>query len=239
MAGPNIDFEGAVQNYWQYYLELENEFLCTGKYVSFDEGNYGTFSIEFLKLFQATCSEVEVMAKALALLADNGFEQKNANIKKWWYEIQDRYRYFANLADCHSNPNAGVSLAEAQVRFMEKIDIKPWMGLRYTISFGKKGKEGLKLTTKNNPLFWWTDHNEVKHQRMDLSNQRKSENYGKANLKNVIFSLGALYILETVLLQNLGTADELESFVNDSKLFQPRQRFITTGDLERMCDSSD
>ena len=239
MIDSNIDFESALQNYWQYYLELEDEFLYTQKFVSFDEKNYNTFSIEFLKLFQAACSEVETLAKALALLVDINFNQEKASIKRWWFSIQDQYKYFANLVDCHSNPSAGVSLSEARVCFMEKTDINPWMGLRYIIRCNKNGEKILKLSKDKNPVFWWIDHNKVKHQRIDLNCQCQSGNYSRANLKNVIYSLGALYILEKVLLQRLGTVDDLESFIDDSKLFQPRPKFITSKDIDKLFNSSD
>lgn len=59
--------------YWSYYLVLEKDFLDTERYISFDlgdnylydshtihdYGNSGAFSNEFVKQYQAICSEVE------------------------------------------------------------------------------------------------------------------------------------------------------------------------------------
>ena len=33
------------KNYWNYYLELENQFLETKKYVAFDSANFKTYSM--------------------------------------------------------------------------------------------------------------------------------------------------------------------------------------------------
>ena len=45
-----------IKSYWNYYLELEEQRIQTKKFVDFDISNYKTFSMEFLKLLQATCS---------------------------------------------------------------------------------------------------------------------------------------------------------------------------------------
>lgn len=114
MPKSTTDFEGVLRNYWQYYRDLEEDFLQTQKFVSFNEKNFQTVSIEFLKLFQAVCSEVETLAKALALLTDPSFDCQNTNIKKWWFAIQDAYRYYASMSGKYSDSNGGSSLASAK-----------------------------------------------------------------------------------------------------------------------------
>ena len=69
---------------------------------------------------------------------------------------------------------------------------------------------------------------------MDASIKIQEDNYSKANLKNVVYSFGALYILEIVLLQHVGTKNDLEAFLNDGRLFQPRPRFVTSADIDSM-----
>lgn len=239
MSKTTSDFESVLRNYWQYYRELEDDFLQTQKFVSFNEKNFQTFSIEFLKLFQAVCSEVETLAKALALLANPNFDYQNANIKKWWFAIQDSYRYYANMPERYSNPNGGSSLANARICFMEQFEIEPWMGLCYVSYQDKKGRTQFKLAPNTKSLFWWKEHNDVKHQRLDVSIKTQNDNFGKANLKNVIYAFGALYILEITLLQNVGTKNDLEAFMNDGKLFQPRPRFVTSADIDSLFDNLD
>lgn len=62
-----MTFEEARDTYWKYYISLENQFLDTERYVEFDYINNGkAYSIEYLKLFQAVCGEVDVIGKVLA-----------------------------------------------------------------------------------------------------------------------------------------------------------------------------
>jgi len=65
--------------HWSYYLVLEKDFLDVERYISFDFGDnymYGsqgvtdvanscTFSNEFVKQYQAICSEVDVILKSI------------------------------------------------------------------------------------------------------------------------------------------------------------------------------
>ena len=86
-------FRTFMKNYWDYYRELEKEFLNTRKYVEFSTGNNSTYSIEYLKLYQAVCSEIDVVGKVLAQIANPSFrpEDRQNSIYKWWYEIQDAF----------------------------------------------------------------------------------------------------------------------------------------------------
>lgn len=82
-------FDAFVNNYWEYYRELEKEFLETQKYVEFCIDNNASFSVEYLKLFQAVCSEIDVVGKVFAKAVNAAFkpEDRKNNIYKWWYEI--------------------------------------------------------------------------------------------------------------------------------------------------------
>lgn len=66
--------------FWDYYLILENDFLGTERYLYFDLGNnalysenvscedYGNslaYSVEYIKQYQAICSEVDVVLEAI------------------------------------------------------------------------------------------------------------------------------------------------------------------------------
>ena len=52
-----------IEIYWRYYEALENDFINTIRYVSLDESNYSTYSIEYARLLQTICSEVDVLMK--------------------------------------------------------------------------------------------------------------------------------------------------------------------------------
>lgn len=76
--------------HWSYYLALEKDFLATERYVSFDlgdnyldasqtvtdYGNSNVFSNEFIKQYQAICSEVDVILKSICK------ELENASVSK-------------------------------------------------------------------------------------------------------------------------------------------------------------
>ena len=66
-----VDSISFIKSYWNYYLELEQQLYDIRKYVDFDRKNNNTFSIEFLKLLQAVCSEIDVVAKVIANYIDN------------------------------------------------------------------------------------------------------------------------------------------------------------------------
>jgi hypothetical protein len=58
-----------MNNYWNYYLLLEEKFLNSLRYVELSEDNYDTFSMEFVNQIQSLGSEIDVVFKGIA-----GFE---------------------------------------------------------------------------------------------------------------------------------------------------------------------
>lgn len=92
--------------HWSYYLVLEKDFLEIERYVTFDlgnnflyddnesndKGNSECFSNEFIKQYQAICSEVDVILKSICKEFDNNSsanDMKNytAEILNCWPEI--------------------------------------------------------------------------------------------------------------------------------------------------------
>ena len=64
----NVLFDSFVDNYWEYFRELEKEFMETQKYVEFCIDNNASFSVEYLELFQAVCSEIDVFISVSEVL---------------------------------------------------------------------------------------------------------------------------------------------------------------------------
>lgn len=86
------------------------------------------------------------------------------------------------------------------------------------------GIENIKpFKFKDESLEWWQVYNEVKHQRTE-KNAGNRYNYTKANLKNVLFAMAALYIIECVLYDGIdydfGDDDDLDNYKKESKLFK-------------------
>ena len=122
-------FKIFLRDYWRYYRELEDEFLQTQKFVDFRQSNFGTYSAEYLKLFQAVCSEIDVIGKAMAAEVNSSFkpEDKKNNILKWWYQIQDKYTI---LEDYLKLDIPGMKLTEKTVSLLDDIPCIPWKGFR-------------------------------------------------------------------------------------------------------------
>ena len=60
------NLQSFIKSYWEYFLELEEQLIETKRYVAFDKANAKTYSIEYLKLYQAVCSEIDVVAKEIS-----------------------------------------------------------------------------------------------------------------------------------------------------------------------------
>ena len=199
-----------INNYWHYYQELENEFLQVRKYVEFSENNFNTYSIELLKLYQAACSEIDVVGKILAAEVNKDYKAEDkSSIYKWWFEIQDR----CVLVEGEKN----YALIENEVKLLDMICIKPWASFKVEKYFDKRNNIRYRCLEKYKTPTWWSDYNKVKHQRISLSKDDKLKiNYTKANLKNTAYSFSALYILLIAYAEVLNIRDRL----TNSKLFE-------------------
>lgn len=225
-------FKQFLRNYWEYYRELEKDFLSIRKYVSICEDNSNTYSIEILKLYQAVCSEIDVLGKAMAQLINPLFKPENTknNIYKWWYEIQDYYMLTeAPYTFINPNPNPlRIGLREYRCRLLDLLDFQPWIGFSVEIRRGKKKNYYAPVTESKTPG-WWTDYNKVKHTRTLLTSEKgEKTNYSKANLGNLCNAFAALYILEKAVIDTIGTEDDLTRFLDHSVLFIRESRYTNT-----------
>ena len=214
-------FNYFIQHYWEYFLELESEFISTKKYVDFNPDNYSTYSVEYLKLFQAVCSEIDVVGKMMASYCNPSFKatDKNNTLFKWWYEIQNNYHLVeSHFTPINPNPKPSIfSMQEYKCIILGKMWFAPWDAF-FVVKNGK-----YKLDNESKDLQWWKDYNSVKHQR-ELLDVRDS-NYKLANLKNVMFAFSALYVLEKAFMDSVGDVDDLQAFTDFSKLFVKRRAY--------------
>lgn len=196
-------FRDFVRVFWRYYKELEDEFLHTSRYVEIHKDNFYTYSIEYLKLFQAVCSEIDVLGKVIANEINPDFKDKmghNIQFIDWWRQIH-------NLSvDFRSQAGNVKSIEESEVMLLDEIRLEPW----------SECNQGA-----NKHFLWWDDYNSVKHARMTLVKKGDSEkeNYTKANLGNVCNAFSGLYIMENAYMQLVGPEEDLEKFADYSKLF--------------------
>lgn len=59
------------KEYFDYYLELENDFFDTESYVTIEEDNYKTYSIQYTKLYLSICGEIDCILKELCRNIDS------------------------------------------------------------------------------------------------------------------------------------------------------------------------
>lgn len=180
MAKELSEISKFIASYWNYYFELEEAFKQTQKYVAFDRHNDRTYSVEYLKLIQAVCSEIDVVAKEIAEHFDPNFcKIQKPSIAHWGYVIV----------------NNMPQITKAHIYFTTGYVVKPWDKFGYTQYTDKKGKIRYKLLSNCNTPSWWSDYNKMKHQRTSRNSDGEI-NFVKANLKNMVLSLAALYSLE-------------------------------------------
>lgn len=172
-----------VDKYWRYYLEIEKQFSLTMRYVEAVPYNYYTYSIEYTQLLMTICSEIDVLGKVIAQYCDSSFDYNKSDIRKWGLIFQQNYS----------------ELQSKIVYFNERIEINPFKSWKYEVRQNRNGQNYMALSKSSKQLFWWKNYNEVKHSRVKIND---GSNYKKANLKNVLYSLSALYIMEQFLLRN-------------------------------------
>lgn len=198
-----VNARSFVKSYWNYYIELEQQVLETRRYVDFSKKNNRTFSIEFLKLLHAICSEIDVTAKVIAGYINPSF--KGATINCWGYELQQQ---FSNIQDCI-------------VEFNQDYEIQPWKNWRYVIEEREKnGRKDFKIKLEGkakNPQ-WWISYNKSKHERTSMYNNYDT-NFERANLKHVTESLAALYIIEKLFSSYIFNKEQAVIETERSKLF--------------------
>lgn len=191
-----------IKSYWNYYLELEEQLIQTKRFVDFDISNYKTFSIEYLKLLQATCSEIDVVAKIIAEKLDPTFSKlDNKNIQKWGFVIQKHFK----------------EIQSKKVSFLNDFYITPWQNWMYEQYTDKNDHIRYRLTSGAETPHWWTAYNKVKHERTSHYQKGKT-NYCRANLENLISAMAALFVLEMLFIELLNKDGNIN--IISSSLFE-------------------
>ena len=147
---------------WQYFLIIDEEFMKTDKYVEHSIDNKSTYSVEFSKLLMLICSEFEMMCKLIHKHYDITFNLEN-------------YISILNLSELVLQHCS--TIREIEVTSTLETNIQP-------LKNWYKPQDNTKCKLN---LPWWTDYNNVKHNR--------HENFKKANLQNVADALASLYVL--------------------------------------------
>lgn len=156
-----MDREKFCDTYWNYYLVLEKDFLKIERFITFDLGdnflyddnksieNYGnslTYSVEFIKQYQAICSEVDVILKAICE------ELGNSN-------AGNMIAYTSTIL----NHNIWMRIVNQKVK-MKNIELYPF----------KDWRDGNR--DEYNAPHWWPQYNDVKHHRAEQYKEANLKN---------------------------------------------------------------
>ena len=198
-----MNFQEFNKSYWNYYLELEDRMEETHRFVEYDEDNFKTYSSNYLMLFQAVCSEIDVAGKEIASYFSASFEGEDGTkpINRWWYEIQDNLQNVCR-----------------PVRFADSYVLNPWENYRVIKTVTPQTRSGKQVDVTNYNLQpktdgvtfatpkWWNAYNKVKHKRLKTDDD--GVNYKKANLLNISYAFAALYLLEFEFMARIGSLEE-------------------------------
>lgn len=190
------------RSYWDYYLALEERFAQTERFCAFAERNADAYSVEYLTLFLAACGEIDALGKEIVRRFYPDVDLGNCAINKWGYYV------------CEAFPGLGGE----SVEFADQFKFKPFDGWRQIMVEGKKGQPVYKRADDSNALTWWTDYNSVKHNRAVIDEAKGISNYEKANQGNLLRSIGALFLMNRLLMKYIDK--DGYSSVERSRLFK-------------------
>lgn len=213
-----MNAEKFEKTFWNYYLELERNYLEIEHLIPFDEVNYYTFSYKYMGLLGSICSEIDVLFKMYIKLKEYtvDLDQNNEPI----YNI-DQYLKFI----------------ESQVPNFKSQEITC-----YNPRFYNEKVFPFNTWSISNPPKWWTVGNKLKHDKEKVIDGKKAYKY--ANQIFVLNALSALFQLNLYIYKEFKKDDEEELKVPlyESQLFHLENwgdyyRYIINGrDIRKPVD---
>ena len=205
--------------HWEYFLVLEKDFLQIERFVSFDLGDNILYNNKSCNNYgNSLCYSNEFVKQYQSICSEIDVLLKIICLELNGSSNADNMKDYTNEV-----LNEWSEITDQKVT-MKGIELQPFMNW--------------KVNPFKSPD-WWTPYNKVKHERIT--------NYEKANLKNVLNSLAALYILEQYLVKYIGDRDKVYDVPNDiSQLFEMvnystrekvigrNQYDISKGDMDKM-----
>lgn len=145
--------------------------------------------------------KIDVVAKNIISYLDSEISKpKEINIKKLGFIIQKHFD----------------SIQEKNVCFFDDLELTSWENWSYLQYLDKRKRICYNLSLGAKTPYWWTAYNQVKHERTSRCENKKIN--CRANLKNVISAMAALFILETLFIKRCNHGIEI-SFT-ESNLFK-------------------
>lgn len=160
-----MDKKEFIRIYWLQYKLLEKRMIELSDYVAVTPKNFATFSNHFISMYLTICSEIDSVADVLCELLGVPSKERYGINSK----INRILKEYSNLKNW-----------KCITRFpFDIINIVPFAKFNNDTSAD-----------------WWQAYNKVKHFRTEKKDEKDERyNYELANLKNILYSLAALYLL--------------------------------------------
>lgn len=81
--------------YWNYYVQLENDFFSYSPYCEIDPCNDNAFSVKYLQLILSVCSEIDSICKTLCKILDENLDLDTAGMYDYMPILNKNYPTFA------------------------------------------------------------------------------------------------------------------------------------------------
>ena len=81
--------------YWNYYLQLENDFFSYSPYCEIDTANDNAFSVKYLQLLLSVCGEIDSICKTFCKMLDENLNLDTAGIPEYIPILCTNYPTFA------------------------------------------------------------------------------------------------------------------------------------------------
>lgn len=81
--------------YWNYYLQLENDFFDLEPFCSLDKINNSSFSIKYLQLTLSICGEIDTICKRLCYCLDDTIDVDKVGIDDYRTILMKHYPQIA------------------------------------------------------------------------------------------------------------------------------------------------
>lgn len=137
---------------------------------------------------------------------------------------------------CRGGPAVcdALSIVDSKILAVANSDcrVHPWENWRFKSNGrSQKGKRNYVYQDNCGSPFWWNDYNKVKHRRAFIDDEGACY-CEKANLRNLLNALGALYILESEYYAHIGGMQQLKSGVLFRRItLRLRNRWSDCGSL--------
>ena len=167
-----------------HYLLLDKDFISTLNYVYLDNDNYETFSNIYLKQLLSIGSEIGFLMNELV----NYYTgiKKDRDFPTCYSEIQAKSKYKLDK----------IKIGFRDERFSHLPIFNPWL-------------DKIKDSKGKDHISWWYFYNKIKHSRLEITSSfnNNKEYYKYATLKNVLYSLAALFSPEFIAYREIHTND--------------------------------